>query len=279
MLPKAFVRSVWNQQGSGFGFLCLRHAGQVGPGSWENIPIRFPEQKLVLPDVDDGDIYFTPNLFSGPKRHKVNVLPSRWLYADLDEIDPLNIDETFAPSVAWESSPGRFQGLWLLPRPLSPMTHGTVNKALTYHVGADKSGWDATQVLRVPGTKNFKYPDEPTVDLMWFTDDLLTGVKLPRAPHDAPNEAATSMVVPDIPRRAIMRKYRDVLTLGTLHKLTMTSATGDRSRVLFRLERTMLEKGLDPGEIFILLRESVWNKFDSDAELQQDILRAQARMG
>lgn len=279
LLPAHFLRAVWSQQGNGTGFICLRYKDQVGPGSWEDIPIQFPEQKIRVPNADEGDIYFTPNLFQGARRHRQRMLPSRWLYADLDETDPLDLDDKFSPSVAWESSPGRFQGLWLLARPLSPLTHETVNKALTYHVNADRSGWDATQVLRVPGTQNHKYADEPTVDLMWFTDDLLQGVKLPRPPYEAPGEIAARMDIPNVPRRALMRKYRDVLTLGTLHKLTTTSATGDRSRVLFRLERTMLEKGLDPGEIFILLRESVWNKFDSDKDLQQDILRAQARMG
>ena len=43
---------------------------------------------------------------------------------------------------------------------------------MTYTLGADKSGWDLTQVLRVPGTRNYKYPGGPTVEVCLVTDEI-----------------------------------------------------------------------------------------------------------
>jgi hypothetical protein len=42
-----------------------------------------------------------------------------------------------------------------------------LNQRLTYALGSDVSGWDLTQVLRVPGTLNYKYTPAPRVRLLW----------------------------------------------------------------------------------------------------------------
>ena len=60
------------------------------------------------------------------------------------------------PSIAWASSDKRYQGLWALDGSEDIKDIELVNKDLTYHIGADKGGWDVTQVLRVPGSPNFK---------------------------------------------------------------------------------------------------------------------------
>src|SRR5207253_2736302 len=37
-------------------------------------------------------------------------------------------------------------------------------------LGADPSGWDLTQLLRVPGTRNHKYEDAPLVRVLQLTE-------------------------------------------------------------------------------------------------------------
>jgi hypothetical protein len=166
--PIDFLVEVWSKQGQGFGFVSLRRTDL----SWYDKALKVPDDfttDLELPDRDEGDLYFTPNLFSRPRRRKELMLPSRWLYADLDTVDPIRIevDDWPRPTVAWESSPKRYQCLWLLDRKLTLAEHSQVNKQLTYAVGADKGGWDATQVLRLPGTLNHKYEGHPEVRLLW----------------------------------------------------------------------------------------------------------------
>ena len=67
-----------------------------------------------------ADIYFCPTRLTQPRRKKENVAKSRFLWADLDEVDPSEINDDLRPSIAWRSSPGRFQGLWELDRPYAP---------------------------------------------------------------------------------------------------------------------------------------------------------------
>jgi hypothetical protein len=179
-----FLEEVWSEQCEGtaksaFAFLSVR----THDGGWQDLAFKVkgtrPLDILELPDPKLGDVYFCPNLFMRPRRRKELVLPSCWLYADLDTVKPPTVDDplmrkrktsqnpTLEPSIAWESSPGRYQALWHLDRHLRAPEHSPLNRKLTYALGADKGGWDITQVLRVPGTINHKYAQKPEVKLLW----------------------------------------------------------------------------------------------------------------
>jgi RepB DNA-primase from phage plasmid len=161
MKPEEFVRSVWKEQmQKGHGFISVKDTG----GGWTDTPY-YSGLEVKLPDIE-GDMYFTPNLFSQPQRRKEYMMPSRWLYSDFDEVDPFSVDIP-RPTCAWETSPGRYQGMWLCPFLIDPKEHQRINKLVTYYVGADKGGWDSTQVLRIPGTRNYKYTDKPKVKMLW----------------------------------------------------------------------------------------------------------------
>jgi hypothetical protein len=69
------------------------------------------------------------------------------------------------------SSPGREQYWWRLSRPVAPEEGEDLNRRLAYAMGADLSGWDLTQLLRVPGTRNRKYPDAPLVEFAHLSGD------------------------------------------------------------------------------------------------------------
>lgn len=160
-----FLEHVWKQQGEGFAFVSFRS----GPTSWRDLAFKFPRDEIKLPDAALGDVYFCPNLFSRPRRRRGLVLPSCWLYADLDRVKPPEGDDeqSLVPTIAWESSPDRYQALWHIDKHLPEEQHSQVNRKLTYALGADKGGWDITQVLRVPGTINHKYNEKPEVKLLW----------------------------------------------------------------------------------------------------------------
>ena len=42
----------------------------------------------------------------------------------------------------------------------------SLRKGFNDHIGGDKGGWAITKVLRVPGTRYFKYPQRPRVKLL-----------------------------------------------------------------------------------------------------------------
>lgn len=259
-----FLDNVWLAQGvTGYGFVCIKNLQH-----WEDIPVLVtPEEVGPLPLVPrDADVYFTPNLFGQPQRRKEYMLDSCWLYADLDKVDPYELPRDVRPTVAWESSPGRYQGLWELPKELTCESHSRINKQLTYHLGADHSGWDATQVLRIPGTRNHKYPDKPRVRLLWERDRVVRQMKLRPLPSES--DRLPQLVVVD----------RDNLPLWLKAKLRAKVATGDRSKVLWRIECGLIEAGLTVDEVFSLVHGTVWNKFKNNASLYAEILRAEARV-
>jgi hypothetical protein len=59
----------------------------------------------------DYDLYFCPNAFSEPSRKKRHALRSKVGWCDIDDSDPDDYEPV--PSIVWETSPGRFQGVWL----------------------------------------------------------------------------------------------------------------------------------------------------------------------
>lgn len=162
-----FLHSVWEPQGEGYAFLSFK--GSLG--SWQDLAYKYPADEIEIPDARVGDVYFCPNLFLKSRRRLEWMLPSCWLYADLDEVTPDQVEALlgpeYRPSPCWESSPGRYQGLWHIDRHVDQPIHAVLNQKLSYKIGADKGGWDSTQVLRVPGTLNHKYAGNPEVKLLW----------------------------------------------------------------------------------------------------------------
>ena len=112
----------------------------------------------------EHDLYFCPTPLRSRRRRKGQVIGSRVVWADLDTIDPATL--THSPTIAWNSSPGRWQALWKLDKFLPPNEIEDLCKRMTYSIGADKGGWDLTQVLRIPNTINHKYPIRITSGMM-----------------------------------------------------------------------------------------------------------------
>lgn len=217
-----------------------------------------------------GDLYFTPCVFTGTKRHNDKALDSRWLYADLDEVDPRTLPDTIRPTIAIQTSPGRFQALWFINRALTPQQHAKVNQRLTYAIGADKGGWHASKVLRVPGTINYKYRGRPKVRLMWFHSqavplkNVLNFIKNETDVDHVPADISTAP--PELPNTTaahLRRRYRKRLGRRARKLLLVKSVTKgeDRSSRIWELENLCLDAGLSPEETLILVQATVWNKY------------------
>lgn len=110
------------------------------------------------------EVYFSAHRLIDPTygRVKENAASVRALWADIDTGD---VKKT-KPSAIVETSRGRFHGYWRLDRWIAPHIAEDLNQRLALHIGADGSGWDLTQILRVPGTHNYSTPDFPTVNLV-----------------------------------------------------------------------------------------------------------------
>lgn len=237
---------------------------------------------IEIPTIED--LYFAPNTYSDEHRRKDLARPGRWLYADLDEVDPESIVEELRPTLAWETSPSRYQALWFLKRSLKPATLASLNQRLTYFTGADKGGWSLTKVLRVPGTYNNKRPGQRNrVKLLWDDgpeyepSDILHLVKDVNTPASQLKDLP-DLVLPKADADRLYKRHRAKLNLQTRRMLRAERPDGDRSEVLWKLERELLEAGIAANQVFVMVKASVWNKYKGqqreDRQLWMEIQRA-----
>lgn len=218
----------------------------------------------------EDELYFTPMVFSRPVRRSQYAKQTSRLWADLDEADPREIDNLLRPQVAWETSPGRYDAVWFLNRPRPETTErGGENHRLTIAVGADPSGWDTTQLLRVPGSANNKpgYPKGYRGQLLWLerqSHNWEVIDSLPELPEqdtvggDLLDEQALEAVDPyeawarlrkGIP--GIIRQYM---------RLKEADDTMDRSSIAWQIERELADNGATLLEMVAIMRPTPWNK-------------------
>jgi len=212
-------------------------------------------------------LYFCPLPFKIPRRRKKNVKGSKYLWSDLDEVDISSLP--IKPSIYWESSPGRYQGLWELDRFIPPKQAEELSKELAYTLGADKSGWDLTQVLRIPGTKNHKYEGSPSVGETIETDEVYALSDLP-SDNKKDEEEEEKNTTDNLEANKILAKYKAKIPRKALQLLlTKKTEVGKRSDILWYLEHTLLDVGLNPPEIFHLIKNSAWNKYAGRADEEE----------
>lgn len=268
---KQFLQSVWEAQGqSGYVFLAYKDEDQ----EWHDVPLEWPG-KIQLPQ-DKVDLYFCPTVFSKPRRLAKYALPTRFLHADLDEVIPQSVVGV-RPSIAWRTSNGRYQCLWSLTQSLDRKAMEKINQRLTYYTEADKGGWSITKVLRVPGSMNYKYRKAQSVRLLWQDqpDRLLKAGKIWQLVKNTKVPAGSvgikKVKLPDMTPDAAYRKHRGSLPKRARELLRANQAVvGERSDRLWELECLLLEAGVPPEEVLILVRNTVWNKFSgSRRELPQ----------
>lgn len=244
------ITRIWGDQPGEYFFISYKSR----KGDWHDQPFKksqLSKVKAYIEDNLDKDLYWCPHGFVKPRRLKDYAELPNLLWADLDEVNPSKVKPM--PTIAWQSSPGRWQCLWLVDKVVTE----SINRRLTYMIGADFGGWDLTQVLRVPGTSNYKYPNAPKVKMEWRDGHRyeLAEIKriLPKEKDDAPNMGEALK---------LYKRYERSMTRFTRRELLRGKPKpGKRSDILWRLNKELLEVGMSTDEIFSLLVVSPWNKF------------------
>jgi len=151
---------------------------------------------------------------------------------------------SWVPTIAIESSPGRYVGIWLTDEPASKQ----LNRRLTYAIGADRGGWDLTQVLRVPGTISHKYVPSVTVRTLWACGPKYHVSQLERQVPNLPALTTSRLEVdPSAHDPAkVARQYR-------ISPIRMNWCRCDRSRHVWAIGCEMRRRGAAPGEVAAVL--------------------------
>ncbi|MDE2098836.1 MAG: AAA family ATPase [Patescibacteria group bacterium] len=274
------LRYVWGKQPGEFIIVSAKQDSK-----WQDQSFRRVEEAIAwLRDQDDdADLYWCPTKFNSPRRKKESVAPTVFGWADLDFANPWMFDDDIRPSIAWESSPGRYHALWELTEATDPRQVELMNKSIAYAVGADKSGWDLTQVLRIPGTKNHKYSPPVKVRLLWQggklyrPDDLMRRAAGSKSTQDeTPSDGGESF---DLNAEQVLVKYKHLIPRKILRLLLQDEVTpGQRSDILWSIEHELASIGLKKDEIITLIQASAWNKYkgrsDEHKRLEHEVAQA-----
>lgn len=249
------IRKVWRHTGV-TGSVWMPHIFKIGHKTDE----KFREGAVInsrnpqFPELRDSvDWYWTPGVSSSDSRKAKDYPGQRAVWVDCDESYNDKLLESLKPSFMWETSPGHKQAVWLMKEEIarSEFHRDGFIGMLTQALGADKSGVDIGQLLRVPGTFHHK-------------KDTFQGKIL----RSAGTVCTRGQILTRVARGLGFAP-------GLASELGADDPYGDRSKVLWRFARNAAELGLPQDLTFKLIRATKWNKWKDEPErLKEDIGRA-----
>jgi hypothetical protein len=197
------------------------------------------------------EVYQCAHLLTSRRRVKASAVSLTACYVDGDGAKPTaNTPQLTAVVV---SSAGREQYWWRLSRPVAPQEGEELNRRLAYATGADLSGWDLTQLLRVPGTRNRKYPDAPVVELAHLSansyDPAELAASLPKACGTRKPQAARSRrpkgEVGEADLSRLSERMRDLVLFGDREERYASRSEADFAACL-----GMFAAGFEEAEVW-----------------------------
>lgn len=283
-LQEMFLKLVLGQNE---GFLCLAFAApdkRVFNERFFRFPDQIPEILYAIEkDSPGANSYFCPQLFREKRRHKelVTCTPNAW--ADLDTCKPDNLLVT--PSVSIQTSPGRYQAYWIFNEETDPEDAEDLSRRIAYYhyqEGADRTGWDLTQLLRIPFTRNYKHGSDEVVILkanrIKYTKADFAVYPVP--PGYVMADEPLPEKLPEESAEDILAFYRSQLN-PMVYRLYEVEPDGDWSKALWNLEMALFESGLTKEQVFIVANEAACNKYVRDnrspIRLWKEVVKAGAR--
>jgi hypothetical protein len=264
------------------GYLCLATTDPRGPKStFQEQFFEWPRESLkienfILTQEVPRNVYFGVNLLKEPERKKKQCLPTDLVWADLDGVNPDGLEQFFPPIVV-QSSPGRWQAFWRLESKIEPFDAERYSRRIAYAINADRSGWDLTQLFRVPLTKNLKYhpPALVMIDRALETraEATLFEMGLQAPPEEEP---LTDRPLPDVfDADEIIAAFKLRLDFDRFLALYTYEPEEDEdwSSRLWSLEILCFRAGMSPEEVFTVARESACNKYARDGRPVEHLWR------
>lgn len=265
-------------ESEGFLFLGWRDAeGELNQFKSLRYPDALDTAVKIVELHKDEDVYFSPMLYSVPRRKKSTVAVTPVCYSDTDQFDPSRF--IIAPTLNVQTSEGHTHSYWVLDKQDYVREDvARVSRAIAFahderdeddnKIGVDPSGWDLTQLLRVPGTKNTKRGEAEDVFVRDYSGEIYTLEQIADA-YDPQNVSAVDIHVassmptniPDpmevLPRVASIKKLSNLYSKEPEHDQ-------DWSDTLYLFVSEMLREGFTPAEILSVGWNAACNKYRRD---------------
>lgn len=279
-----FFDTIWGTQ-QGWVFL-VKIAGKKNLSTF---PLHWPAERdraitLCNLAVVDGDLYLCPQVFSNGERLKQYAVSSQVAWADMDAADPHGLSP--AASIILETSPGRWHAYWRFTEPISALDAEDYSHRLAWafrDLGADQGGWDLTQLLRVPVSYNHKYAGPPTIGEPEYGRDVVPVAELDALEPPPGRITLQQAPVPspkDLPDPTVVLETYKAMIVPNVRAMIDNEPNTDWSSVLWSLEISLFEIGMDALEVFAVVGTARCNKYERDkrpaSDLWRDVMKAQA---
>lgn len=260
-----FLDEIWRYPKSAYTFIGIMKHGK----DWVERRVKGDRRKYVADILDEfppekHNIYFCPNAFDRISRKTEYALPTHYAWCDIDDTDPNRYKPK--PNILWETSPGRFQGIWIWQETAEGEIAEQYSRNIVYKDGGDLGGWSITKMLRVPGTVNHKPGyKKPIVTLRLFDS---TRQKLPKSVSSYASDTLKAQpkkrsstfgsVDPFMhdPQK-VVEKYRKRMSLFPRKMLTANRVLfPDKSNALYAMIAEFVSLSATNNEIAAALREN-----------------------
>ena len=280
---ETFLREIY---GEGTGFISVAYDAHKKNEpktaiKWRNESLKWPcdenafekfAEEIITYNNSGWSVYFCPHLTKDRSvRKKSTALPSYVAWLDKDKGDSESIEPE--PTWCWATSPGRFQAVWLFDDTVEGEELELINRYLIAKNDGDKGTFNVARLLRMPGLINNSYTppvrgevlwdDGPTYNLEKFLGDIKQEqeekiIEIPERPHSTMPDK-----LPEI--QDILKAKGDQIPAKAWKLLKAEPSPSDSwSEPLFHLECLLIESGLSDEEVFVIAKESPWNKYARD---------------
>ena len=260
-----------------------------GPIKWDAAFFKWPQGKdrlvehVMLSAGQGKDVYYSPVIWEKPRVAKECIKGTHVFWADFDSSCPEDwtLPGSEAVSMALEAVPGppsldvqsskehKHHVYWKVDELVTDISAiENINRSIAYVYGADTSGWDATQILRVPFTSNFKY--DPPLPVIVERFDPEISYTAGQFKHFKPVKELVydTIEYENLPEPAtVLSRYR-IPTDATDLFSKQVIPEGSRSSAMMRSAHYCMEIGFTDSEAYAVLLwlDDKWGKFKTRSD-------------
>lgn len=252
-----------------------------GTKQFEQTFYKWPEQlkemaQAVYTTGQVDDVYMAPALFSSASPTKNNFKQSSVVWVELDNV-PKNISNLPEPSIRVQSSvKGKEHWYWRINFDVNVEELEKITRSLTYLLGADISGWDATQILRPPNTLNFKYEQPMPVQIIASQSGAHGLESFSWLPEPPPEPVQVDVQLDKLPEiESLIFSYTLPPEAVKLFAEGPEDKLHGKSAGLMRLMHYMVEAGFNNEAALSMLihADTRWGKFSKRNDAMKHYLR------
>lgn len=240
-------------------------------GKFTNHTVKWKEASQYLKYKDTHDVYFSFTPLKDPNGgRKLSNASGAWCFGV--DIDDASIPSEWYPQIVWESSPNKYQGVYIVDHEMSTDEIFKVCKGLSKKFGYDPGSVDAVHLFRMPGSVNHKYPGNPAVGEATQVGDSISPYRLrdlKKYEDKSVEEVKTEFDYEEVEPKGKNPTPKEILDA--------TPIIGDRSAWHFKIVSEFKKNGYTQNEILWVLNRTKGTKFTGN-RLKEDIAKCYSRV-